>query len=496
MLFNSFHFLCFFPVVLAVYFVIPKKGRYLWLLAASYFFYMSWDPGYALLLLFSTALTYVGSLLLSRWADRPGYKKAVIAVGLFANFGILFLFKYLDFATYTLQRILGKLGITLAEPGFHLLLPVGISFYIFQAVGYLIDVYRGEIKPERNFLRYALFVSFFPQLVAGPIERSANLLPQVKNLEHIKLWNTDRIRDGALIMLYGYVMKMVIADRAAILVNTVFDVTAYARYQGITVWVAAILFSLQIYCDFAGYTYIAIGAAKMMGIQLMNNFNTPYLSTSIKDFWDRWHISLTSWFKDYLYIPLGGSRKGKGRKYLNIMMVFTLSGLWHGASWHYVIWGALHGSMRVVGELTKKLRERLLSLLHVKVDVGSFQALRMVITFVLVTIAWVFFRAESVRQSLDIVVSMFGQWNPWVLFDNSLLGLGLDGKDWNVLLLAVLLMVVVECFQYKRISLPKVFARQNLWFQMLIFYLGIMAVVIFGVYGPEYDATQFIYFQF
>ena len=496
MLFNSLSFLIFFPIVLAVYFVIPKKTRYIWLLAASYYFYMSWNPRYALLLLFSTAITYVGSLLLNKWMDRPGRKKAVVAVGVLVNFGILFLFKYLDFTVDSLQKILARVGVTLAEPSFSLLLPVGISFYIFQAVGYLIDVYRGDLKPEKNFLRYALFVSFFPQLVAGPIERSTNLLPQLRNVDKVKLWNGDRVRDGAIIMLYGYIMKMIIADRAAILVNTVFDVNYYSQYQGLTVWVAAILFSLQIYCDFAGYTYIAIGAAKVMGFQLMNNFNTPYLATSIKDFWDRWHISLTSWFRDYLYFPLGGSRKGKIRKYINIMIVFTVSGLWHGASWHYVAWGALHGVMRVAGELTGKLRTRVRGLLHMRTDVLSFKVWQIFVTFVLVTVAWVFFRAESTRQAVDIVVSMFSQWNPWVLTDGSLLGIGLDGKDWNVLLVSVLFLIVVECFYYKKVALVETFAKQNLLFQMLVFYIGIMAVVIFGVYGPAYNATQFIYFQF
>ena len=496
MLFNSFSFLIFFPIVLAVYFIIPKKIRYIWLLAASYYFYMCWNPKYALLLLFSTGITYLGSLLLEKCGDRVGWKKTVVGIGLLVNFGILFLFKYLDFAVDSLQKILAKFGMTLAEPGFSLLLPVGISFYIFQAVGYLVDVYRGKLKPEKNFLRYALFVSFFPQLVAGPIERSTNLLSQMQKIDKIRLWDGDRVRDGAIVMLYGYILKMIIADRAAILVNTVYDVNYYSQYHGITVWVAAILFSIQIYCDFAGYTYIAIGASKVLGFQLMNNFNTPYLATSIKDFWDRWHISLTSWFRDYLYFPLGGSRKGVFRKYINIMIVFTLSGLWHGASWHYVAWGVLHGIMRVTGELTQKVRAKLWAFLKIRTEVLSFKLCQIFSTFVLVTIAWVFFRAESTRQAKDVIVSMFTQWNPWVLLDGSLLGLGLDGKDWIVLLAAMLFMAVIECFHYNKVPLVSTFAKQNVLFQMLVFYTGIFAIVLFGVYGPIYDATQFIYFQF
>ncbi len=496
MLFNSLSFLIFFPIVLLIYFVIPKKIRYIWLLVTSYFFYMCWNAQYALLLLFSTAVTYLAGLILHRLKDRQIGRKLVVAVSLVINLGILFVFKYLDFAMDTLQSIGAKIGVTIAEPTFSLLLPVGISFYIFQAVGYMIDIYRGKLEPEKNFLRYALFVSFFPQLVAGPIERSTKLLPQMQQMEHIRLWNRDRIRDGALVMLYGYVLKMVLADRAALLVDTVFDVNYYAQYVGITAWVGAILFSLQIYCDFAGYTYIARGAAKIMGFDLMENFNTPYLATSIKDFWDRWHISLTSWFRDYLYFPLGGSRKGVVRKYLNIMIVFTVSGLWHGASWHYVVWGVLHGVMRVCGEVTRKLREKLASLFGVKTDVLSYKLFQMLVTFVLVTLAWVFFRAESVGQAVHIIKNMFTAWNPWVLFDGMLLGIGLDSKDWNVLLVTILLLFVVEWFKYNKVSLVEVFAKQNLLFQWLFFYISILAVVVFGVYGPAYNAAQFIYFQF
>lgn len=496
MLFNSLSFLIFFPVVVLLYFVIPPKVRYIWLLLASYFFYMGWNAKYALLLLFSTVVTYGAGLLLYQWKDKPKQKKVVVAVGLIVNFGILFLFKYLDFVVDTIQSLGAKVGITIAEPSFNLLLPVGISFYIFQAVGYMVDIYREKLEPEKNFLKYALFVSYFPQLVAGPIERSTRLLPQLKNLDKIKVWNLDRIRCGALVMLYGYFLKMVIADRAALLVDTVFHANYYSQYVGITALVGAILFSIQIYCDFAGYTYIAIGASKVMGVELMNNFNTPYLATSIKDFWDRWHISLTSWFRDYLYFPLGGSRKGKLRKYVNILIVFSVSGLWHGAAWHYVIWGMIHGFLRVVEEITEKIRAKVTALLQINTAVLSYKAFRMAVTFVLVTIAWVFFRAESIGQALDLIKNMVTVWNPWVLFDNSLLGLGLDGKDWNVLLTALLVMFVTECFQYRKVSLSKKFAEQNLLFQWGFFLVGILFILVFGIYGPAYSASQFIYFQF
>ena len=496
MLFNSLSFLKFFPIVVFLYFVIPPKVRYIWLLLASYFFYMGWNAKYALLLLLSTVVTYVAGHLLYQWKDKSGHKKVVVTVGFVVNFGILFLFKYLDFVVDTIQSLGAKVGITIPEPSFSLLLPVGISFYIFQAVGYMVDIYREKLEPEKNFLKYALFVSYFPQLVAGPIERSTRLLPQIKNLDKIKVWNLDRIRSGALVMLYGYLLKMVIADRAALLVDTVFHANYYSQYVGFTALVGAILFSIQIYCDFAGYTYIAIGASKVMGVELMNNFNTPYLATSIKDFWDRWHISLTSWFRDYLYFPLGGSRKGKLRKYVNILIVFSVSGLWHGAAWHYVVWGMIHGALRVVEEIMEKLRAKVSTLLQINTTALSYKAFRMAVTFVLVTIAWVFFRAESIGQALDLIKNMITVWNPWVLFDNSLLGLGLDGKDWNVLLTALLVMFVTECCQYRKISLSKKFAEQNLLFQWGFFLVGILFIMVFGIYGPAYRSSQFIYFQF
>jgi len=496
MLFNSFDFLAFFPIVLLVYFIIPKKVRYLWLLVTSYYFYMCWNAKYALLLLGSTMITYILALLLHYWRERPKLKKGVTAVGLCLNFSILFLFKYADFALDTLQKILEKVGISIQTPQFDLLLPVGISFYIFQAVGYTIDVYRGQIQPEKNPLRYALFVSFFPQLVAGPIERSVNLLPQLKKVHELKLWEPKRIQRGALIMLYGYIMKMIIADRAAIYVDIIFDPMMYSCYRGFQVAIAAVLFSLQIYCDFAGYSYIAMGAAKIMGFDLMDNFRMPYLARNIKDFWDRWHVSLTGWFRDYLYIPLGGSRKGILRKYINIFIVFAVSGLWHGAAWHYVFWGVLHGVMRIVGEVTKPWREKLYACLHFSRDTLATAIWQVCSTFTLVAAAWVFFRAESISQAVDLLRSIFSEFNPWVLTDGSLYTLGLDAKEWDVLLTGILFLIIVDLFKYRKIDLAEIFMKQNLWFRWLVFYVGVIAVVLFGVYGAQYNAAGFIYFQF
>lgn len=496
MLFNSLQFIVFFPIVIFVYFLIPRRIRYIWLLLASYYFYMCWNPKYVLLLFFSTAATYVAGLLLQLWRDRPDRKRAVAAVNLILNFGILLLFKYLDFVWNNIGALLGKFHVSVPENTLSLLLPVGISFYIFQAVGYTIDVYRGTIEAERNFGRYALFVSFFPQLVAGPIERSGNLLPQLKKMADLRLWDSQRIQKGTLIMLYGYILKMVLADRAALYVDTIFDVNNLGVYQGITVFLGAALFAVQIYCDFAGYTYIAIGAAKIMGIELMNNFNAPYFAVSFKDFWDRWHISLSTWFRDYLYFPLGGSRKGKIRKYLNILIVFGVSGLWHGASWHYVVWGGLHGICRVMGEMTSGLRNRAWKKLRVKTDVFSFRLWRVFFMFSAVSIIWIFFRVEAVSQAVILLRSMVSVWNPWVLFDGSLLTLGLDGKDWNILLLAMALLFVIDLLRSKKVSLPRLYVKQNLVFRWLVILAGVCVVLIFGIYGADYNAARFIYFQF
>lgn len=343
MLFNSYNFLIFFPIVTLIYYLIPQKIRYIWLLIASYYFYMCWNVKYVSILLFSTIVTYISGLLISKANNikddkkRKRLKKVFVILSFVINLSILFLFKYFDFFVDNINRILSRLNIEVINLSFDVILPVGISFYIFQALSYTVDIYNDDVKAEKNFLKYALFVSFFPQLVAGPIERSKNLLKQI-NEKHY--FNGERIKDGLLLMIWGGFQKIVIADRVAIVVNTVFN--NFPQYPGMYIVVACILFAFQIYCDFSGYSIIAMGAAKVMGFELMENFNAPYFSMSVAEFWRRWHISLSSWFRDYLYIPLGGNRKGKVRKYINLMIVFLVSGLWHGAQWSFVVWGMLN----------------------------------------------------------------------------------------------------------------------------------------------------------
>lgn len=370
MLFNSLDFMIFLPIVLLVYFVIPDKIKHIWLLIVSYYFYMCWNAKYALLILFSTIITYFSGLIIEKikrqsWDERKKlkYKKIVVALSFVINLGILFYFKYINFTLDLISKVFKLINVSISMPAFDIILPVGISFYTFQALSYTMDVYRDDIYAEKNFLRYALFVSFFPQLVAGPIERSKNLLKQLA-VPH--RFDFELAREGLLLMLWGFFLKIVLSDRIAIFVDTVYG--DYNTYAGWYLVIATILFAFQIYCDFSGYSIIAMGAAEILGINLMENFNAPYLSTSVSEFWRRWHISLTSWFKDYLYIPLGGSRKGKIRKYLNKMTVFLVSGLWHGASISFVVWGGLNGFYQVIGEVLQPMRDKLVQLLRLNRD--------------------------------------------------------------------------------------------------------------------------------
>jgi len=497
MLFNSVQFLIFFPIVVLLYFVIPQKYRYLWLLAASYYFYMSWNAKYALLIATSTIITFFSGILI----DKAGrieseqksrkMKRLWVALSFCINLAILGFFKYYDFAINSLVHAFAIIGVSVTLPTFDIILPVGISFYTFQALSYTMDVYRGEVEPERNIAKYALFVSFFPQLVAGPIERSKNLLSQVHE-KHT--FDYTRVKNGLLLMLWGLFLKMIIADRVAVLVNTVFN--NYTEYAGFQIVVAVLMFAVQIYCDFAGYSTIAIGAAQVMGFKLMDNFHQPYFATSVRDFWHRWHISLSTWFRDYLYIPLGGNRKGTARKYFNTMVTFIVSGLWHGASWHFVIWGGLHGFFQVFGSITKPLRDKIKRALKVNTECGSYRVFQSLITAVLVCFAWIFFRADSTTVAFQMIKSMFSTYNPWIFFDGSLFTLGLDAHDFFVAIISILVLLYVDLAHERKQSFRAKILEQNIAFRWVFYYALIFVLIIFGYYGEGYDASQFIYFQF
>ncbi len=492
MLFNSVDFLIFFPIVVLVYFLVPAKLRCFWLLAASYFFYMCWNVKYILLILASTVVTWVCGRLIFRYGR---WKKALLISCLVFNLGILFFFKYFNFFLDTCGKVLGKFGLTLPQGHFDILLPVGISFYTFQALSYTLDVYRGKIEPEKNFFRYALFVSFFPQLVAGPIERSDHLLQQIVRMEKQKLWNYERVTDGLMLMVWGLFQKMVIADRVAILVDTVFD--NYFMYGTVALAAGALGFALQIYCDFASYSAIAMGAARVMGFELMENFNTPYFAVSVRDFWRRWHISLSTWFRDYLYIPLGGSRCSRGRKYANLLITFTVSGLWHGAGWNFLVWGMLHGVYQMAGDLTGKLRLNINRCLKTRTGSFSYRMAQTVITFLLVDLAWIFFRADGVRAALEYCARMVVKWDPWSLFNGEIYTLGLERPEFNILLAGILVLFLVDLLRHQKgQSFSGFLAEQCIWFRWGVLLALMWATLVFGIYGIQFSSSQFIYFQF
>lgn len=497
MQFNSVHFMVFFPVVLAVFFVVPRKARTAWLLAASYYFYMSWNPKYVVLIAFSTAATWLCGILLERAEAGKGLlpKWALAAACLAANLGILVFFKYGNFFLENadwLLRFLGGSGIRRRVP---YLLPVGVSFYTFQALGYILDVYRGEIRAERSLPRYALFVSFFPQLVAGPIERSRNLLEQMRGIEELRLWDGRRVASGAVLMVWGFFMKMVIADRAAILVDNVFG--NYRMYGGTELILAAVGFAIQIYCDFGSYSMIAMGAARIMGFTLMENFNAPYFAMSIQDFWRRWHISLSGWFRDYLYIPLGGSRRGRLRGAANRLAVFLVSGLWHGANWTFVAWGGFHGLLQAAEDFLTPYAKALCQKFRVKTECFSWKLLKAAVTFTLVDIGWIFFRSDSITDALRFIQRIFIRPTPWLLFNGGIYTLGLDRVEMNILLFSLALLFLADLVRYRQKRLPDGFLwEQNLWFQWLAVIGLVLMIFIYGEYGPAFNPQQFIYFQF
>ena len=404
MTFNSWEFLIFYPIVALLYFLLPKKAKWIMLLIASYYFYAFYQADLLFLIVGTTFISWLASNIIAKTENKT-VRKIWLAVTLVVCLGVLFFYKYFDFLADSVVSIINLLGGEAPPVVLNLILPVGISFYTFQTLSYVIDVYRGDVETEKNFFFYALFVSFFPQLVAGPIERPDNLIPQLKNP---KKFNSEDAIKGSKHMLVGFFKKICVADVISVYVNAIYNSPEDAN--GLGVIIATALFAVQIYCDFSGYTDIAIGCARMMGIKLMKNFDHPYTSTTIKEFWARWHISLSSWFKDYLYIPLGGNRCSKARHLFNVFVVFTVSGLWHGANWTYVIWGALHGFYQIVGNLTIKPRNALVAKCGFDPKHPAVIWVRRVITFVLVCFAWLFFRANTPSDAFYLVGRLFTGW--------------------------------------------------------------------------------------
>lgn len=498
MVFNSLDFLIFLPIVLLVYYILPKKIKYIWLLFSSYYFYMCWNAKYALLIFFSTVATYISGIVIEKIKrlsienkQKVIYKKTTVAVCFVVNLGILFYFKYFNFVVDVFRNLFAIIHVELNIPMVDVLLPVGISFYTFQALGYTMDVYRDDIYAEKNFFRYALFVSFFPQLVAGPIERSKNLLVQ---LAKPAKFDFENIKEGTLLMIWGFFLKIVLADRIAIFVDTVYG--DYLTYGGWYLIVATILFAFQVYCDFYGYSVIAKGTGMFFGVKLMENFDAPYFAVSVAEFWRRWHISLTSWFKDYLYIPLGGSRKGKIRKYVNKMTVFLVSGLWHGADISYVIWGMLNGIYQVIGEIILPVKEQIATWLKIDRKSMGCKIAQVFGTFILIDFTWIFFRADGFRESLEIISQMIAIKNLGILFDGSLYSCGLDQKNFSFMIICIAILIVADFCKYKKIKIRNIIMKQNAVCQIFVISGSVLVILLFGIYGLAHDAVNFIYFQF
>ncbi len=482
MLFNSWQFAIFLPIVFALYWLLPHKYRWVFLLGVSYYFYMSWNVKYVFLILITTVVSYFTALFIEK-SDNRGQKKLALTAVLVVCLGILVMFKYLNFIFESIDNVMRVFSIEMHPIVLNLMLPVGISFYTFQTLSYVIDVYRGEIKAEHHFGYYATFVSFFPQLVAGPIERTKNLLPQIKG-EHT--FNYNQAMYGVRLMIWGYFKKMVVADTLAIYVDKVFD--NLPQYKGFSLIVVSLFFTLQIYGDFSGYSDIARGTAKLLGIELMENFKSPYFSRSIHEFWNRWHISLSTWFKDYVYIPLGGNRVSKPRHYFNLMVTFLVSGLWHGANWTFVIWGGIHGLAQVLENVIfgRKVRE------DKEINIGSL--FRMLAVFIFVAFAWIFFRSQSLHDAIYVISNSFnGISSPIAYLHEGFLSIGISKMRLLVYGLFLFLpLALYDFFSLKRDLITEFSARSAPVRWAVTYGFTMLSIMLM----PVLEKSEFIYFQF
>jgi len=488
MLFNSLPFLIFFPCVFVLYYALPFRLRKYMLLIASYYFYMCWKPEFIVLILFSTLVDYFCGLGMVRY---PGRKRWLLATSLVMNLGLLFFFKYLNFFGETLTALCRAVSIPFSAPALNIILPVGISFYTFQTLSYTLDVYKGRLKPERDFVTFALFVSFFPQLVAGPIEKASSLLPQLKEEHRFTYQNASL---GAKRMAWGFFKKMVVADQLALLiVDPVYKNPG--SYEGGALVLATCAFAIQIYCDFGGYSDIARGCARMMGIELMANFKRPYFACSVTEFWKRWHISLTSWFREYVYIPLGGNRRGAARKCLFVLLTFTLSGLWHGADWTFVVWGLLQALYLNLENLKARFYPDTWALPQTPAPVlvfcrGLFVRL---FTFGLCCFSLIFFRANTMSDALHIIrFSISGGKKPLEYIKNTFLDLYPGTILLTAVLLSLLLLFLFDVINEHRDAV-KVVSSWPAWVRWPVY---VSFLVLLCLLIPKETAAPFIYFQF
>ncbi|MCC6758542.1 MAG: MBOAT family protein [Candidatus Omnitrophica bacterium] len=471
MTFNSYLFLIFFPVVVSVYFAIPQSWRWLWLLIASCCFYAAFIPAYLLILFLLIGIDYFAALLIEPAQGR--WRKALLGVSIFSTCLVLFVFKYFDFFNSSAAFLAQQLGVHYSPKILSIILPIGLSFHTFQSLGYVVDVYRGKVRAERHLGIYALYVMFFPQLVAGPIERAQNLLPQLR-VTHS--FDVSRVTDGLRLMLWGMFKKVVIADRLALVVNQVYaDPSAYA---GPSLVLATIFFAFQIYCDFSGYSDIAIGSAQVLGFRLMKNFDRPYFATSIQDFWHHWHISLSTWFRDFVYIPLGGNRVSPWRWRLNILLTFLLSGLWHGANWTFIVWGALHGCYYLISTIVRK-------------PAAWPRSLKVLITFSLVCFAWIFFRANNLSDAEYIISHLLSGWEQGLRVGTQAGAIGLPMIELLSAFGLIGFLIMVDRWEGKE-NIGTAVARQPAALRWFIYAACALMIMNFGVAVP----IPFLYFQF
>lgn len=487
MLFNSLTFGIFIIIVFILYYLVPHKYRWAFLLLASYVFYMNLHIGYGILLLATTILTYVLALKLEK-ADSPKQKRHCLLGGIMPLVLVLLFYKLGSPVINHLNSLIDAGRLSMQPITLKILLPAGISFYFFQSMGYLIDVYKGKIKAEHHFGYYALFVSFFPQLLAGPIGRADSLLPQYKKERPFRY---DDVSYGLKLMAWGYFKKLVIADVFAMTVDRLYN--NVHSYVGLAFIIATIMFAIEIYCDFSGYSDIAIGCAKLFGIELMTNFKSPYYSFSIKKFWSRWHISLSSWFRDYVYIPLGGNRVKKWRHCLNLMITFLVSGFWHGSSLTYIIWGGLHGLLQIIESFLYPRSKDSVPETGLKRYLSKRHWWQLPLTFTLICFTWIFFRANTLEDAIWVISRLF--WDasrPLNYLQTAIVCLELSpvaaiGMTLSVVLLGIYDYASLKCDVIATFSKQKCFVRWPVY---------VLLLVIIALFAPKGVATEFIYFQF
>jgi alginate O-acetyltransferase complex protein AlgI len=491
MLFNSFVFVEFFIVVTVLYFLLPHKFRWFLLLLASCIFYMYYIPGYIKILGTTIVVDYFAGLLISN-AKNPRMRKVYLLLSLAANIGFLAYFKYFNFFVENINSVAEAIGWNYSIPLLGIVLPIGLSFHTFQAMSYTIEVYRGNQKPEKHFGIYALYVMYYPQLVAGPIERPQNVLPQFHTPQ---IFDYSRIINGLKQMLFGFFKKMVIADNIAVLINPVFDDPYH--HHAISIFISAILFGIQIYCDFSGYSDIALGASRVMGIELMQNFKAPYLSKSITEFWSRWHISLSTWFRDYLYIPLGGNKVSFQGWMFNIFFVFAVSGFWHGANWTFIVWGALHGFICIFERSFNHFFK-----FQIKKGWSVVNVLLALKTFLIVSFIWIFFRAENITTAMYMARQFVFAIPEFIINGAGIQDILLQSNqslvdNLQITRIIVLLMAVFIIFYYDKIDYERnfiEFINHKPFYKRIAFYAVIIYfIILFGVFHSE---QEFIYFQF